>query len=213
MRRRRDQRGRLAVPARAVRLNRADSAAQFKRLRSISLGSARIGEPEADATKRIEPSRCPSGPSRSVLDGADAVSASARGAVGRQRVRRSAHFWHTLAGPGRSAGEELQCRQRFRWGGRWDSNPQQPESQSGTLPLSYGHHYISTGLPDWTRTSDPQLRRLMLYPPELRAVRFLMSGSIGPPGPRWSGRVDSNHRPPAPKAGALPGCATPRSWR
>ncbi len=27
----------------------------------------------------------------------------------------------------------------------------------------------------------------------------------------WSGRPDSNRRPPAPKAGALPGCATPRS--
>ena len=27
---------------------------------------------------------------------------------------------------------------------------------------------------------------------------------------RWSGRQDSNLRPPAPKAGALPGCATPR---
>src|ERR1700689_3423424 len=26
----------------------------------------------------------------------------------------------------------------------------------------------------------------------------------------WSGRGDSNSRPPAPKAGALPGCATPR---
>jgi hypothetical protein len=25
------------------------------------------------------------------------------------------------------------------WGGRRDSNPQQPESQSGTLPLSYDH--------------------------------------------------------------------------
>ena len=27
----------------------------------------------------------------------------------------------------------------------------------------------------------------------------------------WSGRLDLNQRPPAPKAGALPGCATPRS--
>ena len=27
---------------------------------------------------------------------------------------------------------------------------------------------------------------------------------------KWSGRPDSNWRPPAPKAGALPGCATPR---
>jgi hypothetical protein len=26
----------------------------------------------------------------------------------------------------------------------------------------------------------------------------------------WSGRWDLNSRPPAPKAGALPGCATPR---
>ena len=26
----------------------------------------------------------------------------------------------------------------------------------------------------------------------------------------WSGRADLNGRPPAPKAGALPGCATPR---
>ena len=29
----------------------------------------------------------------------------------------------------------------------------------------------------------------------------------------WSGRLDSNQRPPAPKAGALPGCATPRLVR
>ena len=29
-------------------------------------------------------------------------------------------------------------------------------------------------------------------------------------GRYWSGRGDSNSRPPAPKAGALPGCATPR---
>ncbi len=30
---------------------------------------------------------------------------------------------------------------------------------------------------------------------------------------KWSGRLDSNQRPPAPKAGALPGCATPRLRR
>src|SRR5205085_11260846 len=28
---------------------------------------------------------------------------------------------------------------KWKWGGRRDSNPQQPESQSGALPLSYGH--------------------------------------------------------------------------
>src|SRR5207302_157485 len=40
-------------------------------------------------------------------------------------------------------------------------------------------------------------------------VRILLGAPI--PGlPRKSGREDSNLRPPAPKAGALPGCATPR---
>ena len=28
-----------------------------------------------------------------------------------------------------------------KWGGLRDSNPQQPEPQSGALPLSYGHHF------------------------------------------------------------------------
>ena len=32
----------------------------------------------------------------------------------------------------------------------------------------------------------------------------------GPDRRIWSGRGDLNARPPAPKAGALPGCATPR---
>jgi hypothetical protein len=27
-----------------------------------------------------------------------------------------------------------------KWGGRRDLNPQQPEPQSGALPLSYDHH-------------------------------------------------------------------------
>ena len=63
-------------------------------------------------------------------------------------------------------------RRQGRWGGRWDSNPQQLESQSRTLPLSYGHHCDANspaGLPGGTRTHNPQLRRLVLYPVELRA--------------------------------------------
>jgi hypothetical protein len=35
---------------------------------------------------------------------------------------------------------------------------------------------LKVGRRGWTRTSDPQLRRLMLYPPELRARKF--DGSI-----------------------------------
>ena len=55
--------------------------------------------------------------------------------------------------------------------------------------------------PGRSRTCDPRLRRPMLYPAELQA----QSCSI-----IWSGWRDSNPRHPAPKAGALPGCATPR---
>src|SRR5947209_11880113 len=55
---------------------------------------------------------------------------------------------------------------------------------------------LSAGAPGRTRTCDPRLRRPSLYPAELRG-----------PG---SGRPDSNRGPQAPKACALPGCATPR---
>ena len=60
------------------------------------------------------------------------------------------------------------------------------------------------GLPGGTRTPDPQLRRLVLYPVELRAAGR-------PGGSAWSGRRDSNSRPTGPKPVALPGCATPRT--
>ena len=60
------------------------------------------------------------------------------------------------------------------------------------------------GVPGRIRTCDPQLRRLLLYPTELRGRRATRAAA------KWSGREDSNLRPPAPKAGALPDCATPR---
>ena len=49
------------------------------------------------------------------------------------------------------------------------------------------------GTPGEIRTPDPLLRRQLLCPTELQAHCVK----------RKSGRVDSNHRPPAPKAGAL----------
>src|SRR5438093_2095322 len=63
------------------------------------------------------------------------------------------------------------------------------------------------GAPERIRTSDPQLRRLVLYPAELQARKIPMGGRNNR---IWSGREDLNLRPPAPKAGALPDCATPR---
>ena len=105
---------------------------------------------------------------RVVVDAVDAVCR--RGAAnGSSRGARAAR-----------AGVETELQLAFdvhgetRWGGRWDSNPQQPESQSGTLPLSYGHHRRTSkrlcGLPGGTRTHNPRLRRLVLYPVELRAA-------------------------------------------
>jgi hypothetical protein len=123
-----------------------------------------------------------------------------------------------------------------RWGGRWDSNPRRPESQSGALPTELRPPLSTTrrspqegppvagrrvytnsprtlevrdsgptggenGAPGGTRTPDHRLRRPMLYPAELRARVSRTS---------WSGQQDSNLRPSAPKADALPDCAMPR---
>ncbi len=77
------------------------------------------------------------------------------------------------------------------WGERWDSNPRQPESQSGALPTELrppwsfytapGHVFpgqsACAGAPGRIRTCYPRLRRPMLYPDELRAHAWM------PPSP------------------------------
>jgi hypothetical protein len=82
--------------------------------------------------------------------------------------------------------------------------------------LSYTHRKICSA-PGGSRTPDPRLRRPLLYPTELRAQADCLLRSRGHFRPlpsdstfKESGRRDSDPRPPAPKAGALPGCATPR---
>jgi hypothetical protein len=65
-------------------------------------------------------------------------------------VERSAFVWLLKAGsaeplPGETAVTSVPARlgrifELAEAGGRRDSNPQQPEPQSGALPLSYGHH-------------------------------------------------------------------------
>jgi hypothetical protein len=73
--------------------------------------------------------------------------------------------------------------------------------RSRSLPDPWQRAF-SNGAPGRIRTCDPRLRRPLLYPTELRAPR--LDETI------WSGQRDSNPRPPAPKAGALPACAMPR---
>src|ERR1700761_885869 len=41
----------------------------------------------------------------------------------------------------------------------------------GALPHHFAAQVPQTGAPWWIRTTDPQLRRLLLYPTELRALR------------------------------------------
>jgi hypothetical protein len=98
-------------------------------------------------------------------------------------------------------------------------------------PLTRPFFVPLTGAPEGIRTPDPQLRRLLLYPPELQAhvaalhcklkienFKFSLNFSISnlkfpffnAVPYLWSGREDLNLRLSAPKADALPGCATPR---
>lgn len=73
--------------------------------------------------------------------------------------------------------------------------------------LSYNHHkkpMDTPCMPDWTRTSNPQLRRLMLYP-----LSYGHNTSVNEP--TRSGHRDSNSGPPAPKAGTLPAAPCPVS--
>ena len=72
------------------------------------------------------------------------------------------------------------------------------------------------GLSGGTRTPDLLLRRQLLYPVELRADKKHKGPQNGPLDcvakheKKWSERRDSNSRPSAPKADALPDCATLR---
>ena len=87
--------------------------------------------------------------------------------------------------------------------------------------LRYTHHSVSEGI----RTPDPRLRRPLLYPTELPDQKLERAMGIEPTTSAWkaevlplnytrnllsnalciwSERQDSNLRPPAPKAGALP---------
>jgi len=58
-------------------------------------------------------------------------------------------------------------------------------------------------LPDWTGNGKLG-RKLVAKPKIVRTLKLVSHEKI------WSGRPDSNRRPSAPKADALPGCATSR---
>jgi hypothetical protein len=65
-----------------------------------------------------------------------------------------------------------------------------------------------SGDPGGARTPNPQFRRLMLYPIELRGRSFAEGPAYdNPAGLRkkiWGGKRESNPQPPEPQSGALP---------
>ncbi len=93
----------------------------------------------------------------------------------------------------RSARRGSSCRQGRDWSGREDL-PALSEAEGNLRPPA----------PKLRRSARVRAR---CRNPESRSAR---RGSSCRQGRDWSGREDLNLRPPAPKAGALPGCATPR---
>jgi hypothetical protein len=90
-----------------------------------------------------------------------------------------------------------------------------PTELQAPEPAGRPDHGPRKGAGDGIRTRDKRLGRPMLCQlsytrlswPAAQPVLRLVSEHL------WSGREDLNHRPPAPKAGALPGCATSRQPR
>ena len=101
------------------------------------------------------------------------------------------------------------------WGERWGSNPRPPESQSGALPtelrsplylshLSCRPYMVrSAGLEPATPGLEGRCSIRLSYRTHFKPFIDCFS--------KWSGQRDSNPRPSAPKADALPDCAMPRS--
>ena len=80
--------------------------------------------------------------------------------------------------------------------------------------LSYTHHLdhsIHSGASFRRSHSTPSVARQKGFEPLTHGLEGRCSFHLS----YWreSGRADLNGRPPAPKAGALPSCATPRAFR
>ena len=99
-------------------------------------------------------------------------------------------------------------------------NPRQPESQSGTLPAELQPPSEKLKIIQALKPEINCFRNSLACPTGIEPVTPSLEGwcsirlSYGHNSFRtdntWSGWRDSNSRHPAPKAGTLPGCVTPR---
>ena len=77
--------------------------------------------------------------------------------------------------------------------------------------LSYTHHPITQSIQRLVPAKKASVARQKGFEPLTHGLEGRCSFHLS----YWrvSGRADLNGRPPAPKAGALPSCATPRAFR
>ena len=164
--------------------------------------------------------RAPPKPTRSRRDTGEYTVRAGRGVkapygAGRSRMEMSSPQLRRERVSPREHGRPSRVAQ----GGGSTGAPENPDNSGSAPATGTTEARGRRGAPGGTRTPDPRLRRPLLYPTELQArasyrsttLSAFRTGARQPSGwEGWSGRADLNGRPPAPKAGALPGCATPR---
>ena len=124
-------------------------------------------------------------------------------------VHRRIHIERLRGGDGRRYQQSERERERARRH-RGNLLHDSDSTPAADCPAIHAGEAEVGSTPGRIRTYDSRLRRPELYPTELRALNAygVMRGGLD--GKTGSGWRDSNPRQRAPKARALPGCATPR---
>ncbi len=110
--------------------------------------------------------------------------------------------------PSLSLGEEASDRARAGTG--TDGKTEASGPLAPTLAPNWHKRGQSLSTPDKAESFNASARKRRASPPSRKKLAAAAIGSPREGEREWSGREDLNLRPPAPEAGALPSCATPR---